>query len=334
MKSLQNISYKTLFTILFLSLAGIVFFIRIGKPAQKVSAAWWDEMWHYRKAISITNSNTDITNQYVKITLDTASLISANKMKNTCDDIRVTNINGKILTHFIDGNTAYDCNEDDTSIYVLVDSIPSSGSTIYLYYGNPSAANVEPQLGTQENPAISCKNILEHRNDNKGNKYYYISPSGNTSDIIQTGCNMTDDSGGWTKVYEGLCTSATSTSRTTGNIIEISSPKLTFNQMRINAKNWTYSDIKTTTETAIMQLTFSGYYQWLHSQLDTPNPDVKFHSAQDGLQDVMFSNPGVMMMGYGNSWRRILPHFYTTNHDSYMYLGSLGSVGINRLEWS
>ncbi|MDD4027381.1 MAG: LamG domain-containing protein, partial [Candidatus Shapirobacteria bacterium] len=42
----------------------------------------------------------------------------------------------------------------------------------------------------------------------------------------------------------------------------------------------------------------------------------------------------VMMMGYGNSWRRILPHFYTTNHDSYMYLGSLGSVGINRLEWS
>ncbi|MDD4785473.1 MAG: DUF2341 domain-containing protein, partial [Candidatus Shapirobacteria bacterium] len=331
---MSKFSYKSLFIIFFFLLIGVVVLSRFILPHKTVSASWWNESWSYRKAISINNSASDITNQYVKITLDTTTLISSNKMQNTCNDIRVTDINGNLLNHFIDGNTNYDCNENDTSIYVLVNSIPSSGSTIYVYYGNSSATNIEPKLGSRENPGISCKNIFEHRSDNEGNKIYFITPSGNLADILETECNMTDDSGGWTKVYDGLCTSATSTSRTTGNVLEISSPKLTFNQMRISANNWAYSDIKTTTETATMELTFSGYYQWLHSQPDTPNPDVKFYSAQDGIQDVTFTTTGVMMMGYGNNWRRILPVFYTTNHDSYMYLGATSGVGISGIEWS
>jgi hypothetical protein len=64
-KSLQNLSYKTLFIIFFFSLAGIIFFLKIGnKNITKVSAAWWDESWHYRKSISVNNTGSTQSNVY------------------------------------------------------------------------------------------------------------------------------------------------------------------------------------------------------------------------------------------------------------------------------
>ncbi len=144
MKSLQNISYKTLFTILFLSLAGIVFFIRIGKPAQKVSAAWWDEMWHYRKAISIENSSgTDLTDFQVSISIGTSQLVADGKMQTDCDDIRITDVNGNLLPYWIEENNP-GCNQNtDTKVWLKANSLPTSGATIYIYYGNQQASNNE-----------------------------------------------------------------------------------------------------------------------------------------------------------------------------------------------
>ncbi len=143
-KSLQNLSYKTLFTILFFSLAGIVFFLRIGKPAQKVSAAWWDEMWHYRKAISIENtSGSDLTDFQVAISIGTSQLITEGKMQTDCDDIRITDINGNVLPHWIEENNP-GCNQlTDTKIWLKANSLPTSGATIYIYYGNQQADNSE-----------------------------------------------------------------------------------------------------------------------------------------------------------------------------------------------
>src|SRR4030043_1081223 len=91
------------------------------KNARSSIAAWWDETWSYRQRVDLTNSAGSTTNQYVKVTLDTATLITAGKMQSDCDDVRVTNQNGILLTHFIDGDSAYGRNDSDTSIYVLVD---------------------------------------------------------------------------------------------------------------------------------------------------------------------------------------------------------------------
>ncbi|MDD4107027.1 MAG: DUF2341 domain-containing protein, partial [Candidatus Shapirobacteria bacterium] len=140
MKSLQNISYKTLFTILFLSLAGIVFFIRIGGKTQKVSAAWWDEMWHYRKAISIDNSSgSNLTDFQVSISVGTSALIASGKMQTDCDDIRITDINGNLLPHWIETNGLNSCNQLNSVVWIKATSLPTSGSTLYVYYGNSSA---------------------------------------------------------------------------------------------------------------------------------------------------------------------------------------------------
>jgi len=110
---------------------------------KKAEAAWWDETWLYRKAVNITNSSGEnLTDFQVAITLDTASLISAGKMQSDCDDIRITDINGKLLPHWIEENNP-GCNASNTKIWTKVPSIPDSGATVYIYYGNQSAQNYE-----------------------------------------------------------------------------------------------------------------------------------------------------------------------------------------------
>ncbi len=67
------------------------------KYQPKAEAAWFDESFAYRQRVDITNSGSALTDFQVAITLDTASLISAGKMQSDCDDIRITEVNGKVL---------------------------------------------------------------------------------------------------------------------------------------------------------------------------------------------------------------------------------------------
>ena len=300
---INNWSYKSLLIILFFLLISIVVLWKFVLPNHKVQASWWNDGWNYRKAISIGNSGATTTNQYVKITIDTANLITAGKLKNNCDDIRVTNINGKLLTHFIDGNATYACNTNQTSIYVLVDSIPTSGSTIYLYYGNSSATNVEPQLGTQQNPAISCKNILQHRSDNKGNQKYYITPTGNIANSIQVTCDMTYSSGGWIQVWHGLPSEAF-VNDSTHETVNLSN-NIIFNDIRVEGTNLNFSVIDTVTQTAMLGSSIRTYFNQVHLASDASNPKVNFHNLS-GTQNITLTN-NYFMYGYGNGYR----FFYT-----------------------
>lgn len=114
-----------------------------GLRTQKAEAAWWDDTWRYRKAVNITNSSgSTLTEFQVSFTLDTASLISAGKMQADCDDIRITDSGGNLIPHWIEENNP-GCNNSATKIWTKVPSIPTSGTTIYVYYGNSSAGNVE-----------------------------------------------------------------------------------------------------------------------------------------------------------------------------------------------
>jgi len=135
----SKLSYKTLFIIFFFLLIGVVVLSKFVFPNQKVSAAWWNDMWQYRKAISISNtSGSDQSNMVVKINIDTSTLISVNKMQSTCNDIRITDFNSNILQHYVT-----QCNTSSTNIYAKIPNTPSSGSGIYIYYGNPTADNIE-----------------------------------------------------------------------------------------------------------------------------------------------------------------------------------------------
>lgn len=105
--------------------------------APEAEAGWFDTSYSFRQRVPVGNSSGENkTNFQVKITLDTASLIASGKLQSECQDARFTNINGQVLPHWIEPNT---CNTSETLVWTKVPSIPTDGTDLYFYYGNPSA---------------------------------------------------------------------------------------------------------------------------------------------------------------------------------------------------
>jgi len=98
--------------------------------------------WRYRRPITINNSNnsSSLTNYQILTTLDTASLISAGKMRSDGGDIRFTDSDGTtLLNYWVESGI----NTSSTYIWVKVPSIPANSTkTIYVYYGNPNATSL------------------------------------------------------------------------------------------------------------------------------------------------------------------------------------------------
>lgn len=104
---------------------------------------WWNSSWNYKKAIFQNNTGSSTLNNltyYIKI--DTATLISENKLQNDCDDMRFLNFDEttEFKWEFVNkANTTYGCNSTQTLIRVLIPSLSAGGENVYFYYGNPTA---------------------------------------------------------------------------------------------------------------------------------------------------------------------------------------------------
>ena len=101
--------------------------------------AWWNSSWMYRRAATISNdTGSTLTDFQVRITVDTASLISAGKMNSDCSDLRFVDSDDVTeLNYWIESG----CDTNSTVVWVKVPSIPAGGTTIYMYYGNPTATS-------------------------------------------------------------------------------------------------------------------------------------------------------------------------------------------------
>ncbi|MEM0481238.1 MAG: DUF2341 domain-containing protein, partial [Candidatus Aenigmatarchaeota archaeon] len=133
----------------------------------------------YRIPITIKeNSGKNLTDYQVLITLDTASLISAGKMKSDCGDIRFTDSDGTtLLNYWIESG----CNSTNTRIWVKVPNIPASGTKIiYVYYGNPSATSLS-------NGDLVFDFFDDFRNANSINTSKWVISAGTSNDVIAVG---------------------------------------------------------------------------------------------------------------------------------------------------
>jgi hypothetical protein len=94
----------------------------------------------YKDAIKVQeNSGKQKVNYQVLLTINTQALISASKMQANGADIRFAkNCNGSTLyPYWIESGI----NTTTTSVWVMIDTIPASGSrVIYMWYGNKTAA--------------------------------------------------------------------------------------------------------------------------------------------------------------------------------------------------
>ncbi|MHC4360419.1 MAG: hypothetical protein ACYSTN_06455 [Planctomycetota bacterium] len=96
---------------------------------------WWDSSWSHRRQLVITNTvGTTLDNYSIKITLDTASLISQSKMQSDCGDIRIIENSAEINYGIKNPNSV------NTEIYFIAnDLIVGDNNDIYIYYGNADA---------------------------------------------------------------------------------------------------------------------------------------------------------------------------------------------------
>ncbi|MFH1959580.1 MAG: DUF2341 domain-containing protein, partial [Patescibacteria group bacterium] len=192
--------------IIFLPLA----LLRLKTP-QETEAGWFNDGWGYRKSVAITNAGADQTDYQVAITLDTAALITAGKMQSDCDDIRITDHQGKVLPYWIEESGAYACNDSDTKIWTKAPSLPTSGATILVYYGNSSATSATSGDSTFEffddfsSPSIdSAKWTQGTIGTTTGTDFSQASgllSDGNTNRYIQSTTAYTGNYAASTRVY-------------------------------------------------------------------------------------------------------------------------------------
>jgi len=135
---LKRIRLRTWISIgLIAILLPLVYFV--SKNPGQSEAAWFDTSYGFRKRVPLTNSSgSQQTDFQVQITLDTATLISEGKMQADCDDVRVTGTGGKVLPYWMEPGT---CNSASTLVWTKVPKIHTSGTNVFVYYGNPSAGS-------------------------------------------------------------------------------------------------------------------------------------------------------------------------------------------------
>ncbi len=114
------------------------------------SQGWYDTAWPFRRAIPVTNSTgAELTEFQVLVTLNESNFNFSEALSDG-SDIRVTAVDGQTLIPF--WIESWDQANALASVWVRIPSLPTSGITIYIYYGNPSPS-VSPGEPVETPPA-------------------------------------------------------------------------------------------------------------------------------------------------------------------------------------
>jgi hypothetical protein len=161
--------------------------ILVGAPKTDVNPKiWWDEDWAFRTKLMFDNSGQleDLVNFVVLVTLDSSNFDYL-KAKPDGSDIRFIDGTLELKYHIEKWNPS-----GESFIWVKVTSIDggSSSDFIWMYYGNPTAANTQDQSETYDTNFMG----VWHLNEAPG--IHYDSTSNNNDGIPQGG--ITQDAQG------------------------------------------------------------------------------------------------------------------------------------------
>jgi hypothetical protein len=96
----------------------------------------------YIRQLALSGIGTELTDYQIRTSINTSTLITAGKMRSDCGDLRIYDEDQiTLLPYYIepgDGSTT-GCNTLTTYIWTKIPIIPSSGKTINISYGDPSA---------------------------------------------------------------------------------------------------------------------------------------------------------------------------------------------------
>ena len=160
----------------------------------------WLSGWGYRRKISITErSGSTLTDYQVKIVLDSSNF-DFTKAKSDGSDIRFTPDDSSTqLSYWIE---KWDPVGEEAIVWVKVPSIPaSSTTTIYMYYGNPTAASASDPYATFVR-VVSGLEACWHLDEGSGAVVHDVGGGGHNGDVID-GTWTTDSKYGYAMQFDG-----------------------------------------------------------------------------------------------------------------------------------
>ena len=106
------------------------------------AGAWQDENWQYRRAVQVSHPGSGSTVTQYQVRVQLGAEFSFENAATDGRDIRVTSDDGTTSIPF--WIETWDAANSTADIWVRVPSIPLSGTTLYVYYGNEDASPPSP----------------------------------------------------------------------------------------------------------------------------------------------------------------------------------------------
>jgi len=153
------------------SLAITIIFVSVFATIQSITPAhgtWWDTNWLYRKMITIDHTKVtgDLTNFPVLINVSDVDL--ASKAQDDGDDLVFTNSSGGKLNHeieYFNGATGH------LVAWVSANLSASCDTTLFIYYGNPSAPNQQNPTAVWDSHYVMIQHLEETASGSGGTHY-------------------------------------------------------------------------------------------------------------------------------------------------------------------
>ncbi|MCR9143879.1 MAG: DUF2341 domain-containing protein [bacterium] len=144
----------------------------------------------YRTAITVDNAanSSTLSNYQIALTVDTAALIAAGKLRTDAGDLLFTDSDGSTtIPHWIESGA----NSATTRVWVRVPELPGATThTIYMYYGNP--ASVTP-TAPESVFVRSIGGVLSAYNFDEGTGAMIADLSGQGNDGVTVGAGAGGD---------------------------------------------------------------------------------------------------------------------------------------------
>ena len=123
---------------LLIALMGLVTVVSVLTVTARAQTGWFNPAWNYRTAVTISNpAGSSLSNFQVQVALNGSFNFA--QAKSDGSDVRVTASDGVTSIPF--WIESWNASNASAILWVQVPSIPSTGTTVYLYYGNPAASS-------------------------------------------------------------------------------------------------------------------------------------------------------------------------------------------------
>ena len=93
--------------------------------------------WSHRSSVLIDNKGSALTDQQVPLSIDAAQLLALGRLLDNANDLRITTEDNQVLSHWIETDLVA-----DTRVWVKLSSLDAGQTRLFVYSGNPTAANI------------------------------------------------------------------------------------------------------------------------------------------------------------------------------------------------